>query len=280
MGIDGANSYLSLFSAAPVLYEPHNWLRLVTGTLNGLALAGLIYPVLNQTLWRDWEDRPALSSFRELAVLLGLAATWGMLVWQTRGRWRTVLDDPPPERRHDYAVYDRWQTAKGLGVAGALVGAFLLSDLPREVAALAGAGLLLMSRRLHSHKMLGLVDWELLVLYIGLFVVNHALAQTGLAAAAMQWLAQAGVPFAIQTGSNLGAKALVHEALFAVRNGLDRDSALAAITATPAQILGVADRIGTLAPGRDADVVVWSGDPFDPTTAARHVFVGGEEVLP
>jgi Na+/H+ antiporter NhaD/arsenite permease-like protein len=127
-------------------------------------------------------------------VLLGLAATWGILAWQTRGRWRTVLDDPPPERRQDYAVYDRWQTAKGLGVAGALVGAFLLSDVPREVAALAGAGLLLMSRRLHSHKMLGLVDWELLILFIGLFVVNHALAQTGLAAHALAWLGAAGMP--------------------------------------------------------------------------------------
>jgi Na+/H+ antiporter NhaD/arsenite permease-like protein len=127
-------------------------------------------------------------------VLLGLAATWGILVWQTRGRWRTVFDDPPPERRHDYAVYDRWQTAKGLGVAGALVGTFLLSDVPREVAALAGAGLLLMSRRFHSHKMLGLVDWELIVLFIGLFVVNHALAQTGLAASALAWLSDAGVP--------------------------------------------------------------------------------------
>jgi Na+/H+ antiporter NhaD/arsenite permease-like protein len=66
--------------------------------------------------------------------------------------------------------------------------------MPREVAALAGAGLLLMSRKFHSHKMLGLVDWELLVLFVGLFVVNHALAQTGLAAGALAWLSEAGVP--------------------------------------------------------------------------------------
>jgi Na+/H+ antiporter NhaD/arsenite permease-like protein len=129
-------------------------------------------------------------------VLLALAAAWGVLAWQQRGRWRTVLDDPPPERRHEYAVYDRWQTSKGLGVAAALVAAFLFTDLPREVLALGGAGLLLMSRRLHSHKMLGLVDWELLILFIGLFVVNHALAEAGLTALAMEWLAGAGVALA------------------------------------------------------------------------------------
>jgi Na+/H+ antiporter NhaD/arsenite permease-like protein len=126
-------------------------------------------------------------------VLLGLAATWGVIAWQTRGKWITVLDDPAPERRQEEAPYDRWQTAKGLAVATALLAVFLFSSMPREVAALTGAGLLLMSRKLHSHKMLGLVDWELLILFIGLFVVNHALQQTGLTAAAMQALADAGV---------------------------------------------------------------------------------------
>jgi len=129
-------------------------------------------------------------------VLLGLAATWGVIAWQARGRWRTVLEDPPPERRQDFAPYDRWQTAKGLAVAAALLTVFVFSHIPRDVAALTGAGLLLMSRKLHSTKMLGLVDWELLILFIGLFVVNHALAQTGLTAAAVQTLADAGVPLA------------------------------------------------------------------------------------
>ncbi len=59
--------------------------------------------------------------------------------------------------------------------------------------ALAGAGLLLSSRRLHSRRMLGLVDWELLVLFMGLFVVNQALQQTGLPAQAVAGLAAAGV---------------------------------------------------------------------------------------
>ncbi len=103
--------------------------------------------------------------------------------------------------------------------------------------------------------------------------------------ARMRWhtlglLAQAGVPFAIQTGSNVGSKALIHEAVFAVRNGLDRSAALAAVTATPAKILGVADRLGSLVAGRDADVVVWSGDPFDPASVALHVFIAGAEVQP
>jgi len=129
-------------------------------------------------------------------VVVGLAATWGILVWQTHGRWRTVLDDPPPERRHPDLPYSRWQTTKGLAVVTALLVAFLFTDLPRDVAALAGAGLLLTSRRLQSHKMLGLVDWGLLVLFIGLFVVNHALEQTGSVEHGLQLLQDAGLPLA------------------------------------------------------------------------------------
>jgi Na+/H+ antiporter NhaD/arsenite permease-like protein len=73
---------------------------------------------------------------------------------------------------------------------------FLLTDWPRDVAALTGAGVLLLSRKLHSTHMLGLVDWELLILFIGLFVVNHALEHTGVTAQAMQSLAAAGFPLA------------------------------------------------------------------------------------
>jgi len=74
MGLDGVNSYLTLFPGLPHLYEPQNWLRLITGTLNGLALAALIYPVFNQTLWRNWTNQPVLVNFRELGGLLVLAA--------------------------------------------------------------------------------------------------------------------------------------------------------------------------------------------------------------
>jgi Na+/H+ antiporter NhaD/arsenite permease-like protein len=78
-------------------------------------------------------------------------------------------------------------------VAAALMAIFLFTDWPRDVAALAGAGVLLLSRRLHSSQVMGYVDWPLLLLFIGLFVVNHAFQQTGLAAQAVQWLAAQGV---------------------------------------------------------------------------------------
>lgn len=128
-------------------------------------------------------------------VLAGLAATWAVIAWQARGRWRRPLPETgAPERREEEPALDRWQSAKGLAVAGALLAVFLFTDWPREVAALTGAGLLLMSRKLHSNKMLGLVDWELLILFIGLFVVHHALERTGLTAAAIARLAELGVP--------------------------------------------------------------------------------------
>jgi len=127
-------------------------------------------------------------------VLLGLAVTWGLIAWQTRGRWSQGSGEAVSSERREDPSFDRWQTAKGLAVAAALLAVFLfVPSWPRDVAALTGAGLLLMSRRLHSTKMLGLVDWELLILFIGLFVVNHALQQTGIAAGFVADLAAAGV---------------------------------------------------------------------------------------
>jgi len=88
--------------------------------------------------------------------------------------------------------FDLWQTTKGLLVAAGLMGVFLLTDWPRDVAALVGAGVLLLSRRFHSSHVMGFVDWELLILFMGLFVVNHAFETTGLASVALAWLATHG----------------------------------------------------------------------------------------
>lgn len=67
------------------------------------------------------------------------------------------------------------------------------------------------------------------------------------------------------------------EAGNAVAYGMSWDEALRAITLSAAQVLGIADRVGTLEAGKDANLVVWSGDPFEFSSAAEHVFVRGRE---
>jgi Na+/H+ antiporter NhaD/arsenite permease-like protein len=134
-----------------------------------------------------------------LPVGLGLAATWVLVLALTRRRLVNTAAAAPEGNRVDAMPeegipLDAWQTIKGLTVALTVVACFLFTSWPREVAALTGAGVLLTSRRLHSRQMLGLVDWELLILFIGLFVVNHALQKTGLPARLVGELAAAGVP--------------------------------------------------------------------------------------
>jgi Na+/H+ antiporter NhaD/arsenite permease-like protein len=129
-------------------------------------------------------------------VLIGLALLWGWLAFGP-GRGSPHPGSLPPAGEGTDAdaepAFDGWQTAKGLFVAGALLLIFLFTNWPRDVAALVGAGVLLLSRRLHSSHVLGLVDWPLLILFMGLFVVNHAFETTGLAAQAVAWLGTQGV---------------------------------------------------------------------------------------
>lgn len=127
-------------------------------------------------------------------VLGSLVLLWAGLAW----RLRSAAAAPPAASGtvadpDDEPAFDAWQTAKGLAVALALLVIFLVTDWPRDVAALVGAGLLLLSQRFHSSRVMSLVDWELLVLFMGLFVVNHALERTGLTAQALQGLQAQGV---------------------------------------------------------------------------------------
>ena len=92
-------------------------------------------------------------------------------------------------------------------------------------------------------------------------------------------LAAAGVEISIITDHPVvPINFLVHQATLAVKEGLDRSTALRAITINPAKVLGLADRIGSLAVGKDADLVLWSGDPLDVMQRALHVFIGGKPV--
>jgi Na+/H+ antiporter NhaD/arsenite permease-like protein len=119
----------------------------------------------------------------------GLVVVWGLIRLSVAGRWTTEAQVAPVEA----PPIDPWQTAKGLLVLTALVAGFLFTGVPHEVLALGGAALLLMSRRMASRDLIGLVDWHLLVLFIGLFVVNHAVAEAGLATQANAALRGAGV---------------------------------------------------------------------------------------
>jgi imidazolonepropionase-like amidohydrolase len=92
-------------------------------------------------------------------------------------------------------------------------------------------------------------------------------------------MARAGVLLAITTDHPVvPIHFLVHQATFAVREGLDSETALRALTINPATILGLNDRVGALKPGLDADVVLWSGDPLDVMSRALRVFIDGREV--
>ncbi len=130
-------------------------------------------------------------------VVISLVLLWGWLAFGP-GRGNPHPSPLPQGEGADSPgveepAFDGWQTTKGLVVAGALLLFFLFTDWPRDVAALVGAGLLLMSRRLHTSHFMGLVDWPLLILFMGLFVVNHAFEATGLAAQAVGWLGAQGV---------------------------------------------------------------------------------------
>ena len=73
------------------------------------------------------------------------------------------------------------------------------------------------------------------------------------------------------------ARNLSQDAGTAVAYGMSWDDALRAVTLAPAEVFGIADRVGSLSAGREANVVVWSGDPFELSTRAEHVFVRGQE---
>ncbi len=92
-------------------------------------------------------------------------------------------------------------------------------------------------------------------------------------------LAAAGVTIAITTDHPVvPIHFLIHQATLAVKEGLDPVTALRAVTINPARIIGVDDRIGSLSVGKDADLVIWSGDPLDVMSRAERAFVDGREI--
>ena len=185
---------------------------------------------------------------------LGLAASWAVVVVATRkrqGAHAPTADEapsPPPGR-----PFDVWQAAKGLGLGAAVMAAFLFTAWPRELVGLAAAAIVLSGRRFHSREMLGLVDWQLLVLFVGLFVVNGALADSGLAARGLDALAAFGVDprrpawlFALSVAlSNVVSNVPAVMLLLPVAHGA-RDGAILALSSTLAGNLLVVGSIANI----------------------------------
>ena len=91
-------------------------------------------------------------------------------------------------------------------------------------------------------------------------------------------LFDAGVPFAIQSQDAHNARNLPYQAAACAAFGLPKDAALRAVTIAPAQIFGMADRIGSLETGKLANIIVTDGDPLEIVTHVKRLFIGGEDI--
>ena len=145
-----------------------------------------------------------------LPVCVAMVAAYGILLWIYRGKMdmeamtfsplRQGLECPRPQNTVDGSVpvsmeETSWQRRKGLLVAAAVVALFF-TRVPREMVALVAGGVLLCSRRMDGRRLLGLIDWSLILLFCGLFVVIAGLETTGLPERLLAWMASHKVSLA------------------------------------------------------------------------------------
>ncbi|MHC1789222.1 SLC13 family permease [Solidesulfovibrio sp.] len=157
-------------SAATLIGNPQNML---IGQVANLSFGGYILNV--------W---PCVAA----SLVLAYAGT----VWGFRGRFA----GPVVTLAVAAPVFSPWQSGKGLVALGGCMAAFVWSGLPRENVALGCAAALLLSRRMASRDTLALVDWQLLLLFLGLFVVNREVAAVGLLDDLYRAVAAAGLDLA------------------------------------------------------------------------------------
>ncbi|MBP2298037.1 SLC13 family permease [Azospirillum picis] len=118
-----------------------------------------------------------------VAMIIVYAVVW--LVWRGRFGKPQGMGEVAP------VLLDRWQLGKGVAATAVLLLLFT-RDIPQEHAVLLVAGVMMISRRMASRDMLGMVDWHLLVLFAALFAINHALGLTGLPASLVRELEASG----------------------------------------------------------------------------------------
>jgi len=131
-----------------------------------------------------------------------------------------------------------------------------------------------------AHKLADVIaERDIPVIFGPMFTSRSKVELRDRAIANLAKIAAAGVRVAITTDHPVvPINFLVHQASLAVKEGLPRETALEALTVNPASFLKLDDRVGSLTPGLDGDVVVWSGDPLDVNSRAERVFIDGAEV--
>lgn len=93
-------------------------------------------------------------------------------------------------------------------------------------------------------------------------------------------LSRQGIPVAFQSNAEDGARSLPTVGLYAVERGMSAEDVLTAMTIGAAKMYRIDNRVGSIEPGKDGDLVIYSGHPFDAASRVERVFIGGEEVLP
>nr|WP_207161992.1 SLC13 family permease [Thiocapsa imhoffii] len=126
-------------------------------------------------------------------ALLALLVVWAVLAFAYRGRWTLEGSEAPRPDALPDPSFDRWETIKGLLVLFFLLYAFVFTEWDRGMVATVGGVLMLFNARFMARPMLEKVDWDLLILFVGLFIVNGAFANAGFSTELVTWLRTMGV---------------------------------------------------------------------------------------
>ena len=131
---------------------------------------------------------PGYMSYSMVPAALGLIIAWGVLAWAFRGKWEMKFKAP-----HFRTVpFNMGETLQGIFVLAGVIAVFLFTTWPRDLVAIGAAGVILINRKLTSRTYLEQVDWHLLVLFAGLFVVNDTFRDTGALDGMARWMLNAG----------------------------------------------------------------------------------------
>jgi len=124
-------------------------------------------------------------------VLLAMVAAYGIIWFLSKGRLMLAAPGGEVTLGGDNCEFNRPHTIKGMVILVIVIGLFF-TPLPKEIVALAAAAIHLASPKFRTDQLLKLVDWPILVLFMGLFVITGAFQSTGYGDSAMQWLARSG----------------------------------------------------------------------------------------